>query len=96
MLANSDVAGIILLRGGYGASRSLPYLDFDLIRSNPKPLVGYSDITTLLNPMPRLTGLVTFHGPIADQVYTPYTLAQFRKVVQPPETPTLLAAPPPV
>ena len=95
MVADPDVAGIICLRGGYGASRTLPYLDFDLIRRNPKPLIGYSDITTLLNPIQRLTGLVTFHGPIADQVYTPYTLAQFRKVVQTPETPTLLAAPPP-
>ena len=58
-----------------------------LIRHNPKPLIGYSDITTLLNPIQRLTGLVTFHGPIADQVYTPYTLAQFQKVVQRLETP---------
>ena len=95
MFADPDVAGIICLRGGYGASRTLPYLDFDLIRRNPKPLIGYSDITTLLNPIQRLTGLVTFHGPIAGQSYTPYTLAQFQKVVQNPETPTLLAAPPP-
>ena len=95
MFADPAVAGIVCLRGGYGASRMLPYLDFDLIRRNPKPLVGYSDITTLLNPIQRLTGLVTFHGPIAAQTYTPYTLAQFRRVLQSPEAPILLAEPPP-
>ena len=95
MFADSAVDGIICLRGGYGASRTLPYLDFDLIRRHPKPLIGYSDITSLLNPIHKLTGLATFHGPIADQTYTPYTLAQFRKVVQAPEAPTPLAAAPP-
>ena len=83
MFADPEVAGIICLRGGYGASRTLPYLDFELIRRNPKPLIGYSDITTLLNPIQRLTGLVTFHGPIAAQTYTPYTLASFGKFCRP-------------
>jgi muramoyltetrapeptide carboxypeptidase len=95
LFADPEVAGIICLRGGYGASRTLPHLDFDLIRRNPKALIGYSDITSLLNPIQQRTGLVTFHGPIADQTYTPYTLAQFQKVVQTPEAPTVLAAAPP-
>lgn len=95
MFADPEVAGIICLRGGYGASRTLPHLDFDLIRRNPKPLVGYSDITSLLNPIRQLAGLVTFHGPMADQTYTPYTLAEFRKVLQAPEAPTVLAVAPP-
>jgi muramoyltetrapeptide carboxypeptidase len=95
MFADPEVDGIICLRGGYGASRTLPHLDFDLIRRNPKALIGYSDITSLLNPIQKLTGLVTFHGPIADQKYTPYTLAQFQKVVQTPAAPAALAAPPP-
>jgi len=49
--------------GGWGSARTLPLLDFDLIRRNPKVLVGYSDATALLNAVHSQTGLVTFHGP---------------------------------
>ncbi|MEE4110543.1 MAG: LD-carboxypeptidase, partial [Halieaceae bacterium] len=49
--------------GGWGSARTLPLLDFELIRRNPKVLVGYSDATALLNAVHSQTGLVTFHGP---------------------------------
>ena len=95
MFADPEVAGIVCLRGGYGCSRLLPLLDFDLIRRNPKVLVGYSDVTALLNPIHARTGLVTFHGPIADQTYSAYTLAEFRKVVVAGESGVTLGAAPP-
>lgn len=60
-----SVAAIHPIRGGWGSSRLLPYLDFDRIRRNPKIIVGYSDITALLLGIHAKTGLVTFHGPIA-------------------------------
>ena len=41
----------------------LPHLDYDLIRSNPKVVAGFSDVTALLNGVQARTGLVTFHGP---------------------------------
>ncbi|MFP3449266.1 LD-carboxypeptidase, partial [Pseudomonas sp. SIMBA_067] len=47
---------------GYGSMRLLDRLDFDLIRRNPKPLIGYSDITALHAAIYRHSGLVTFHG----------------------------------
>ena len=50
-------------RGGWGSARLLPHLDFDTIRRNPKVILGYSDITALLNGIHARTGLVTFHGP---------------------------------
>jgi len=58
------VDAIICGRGGYGANRVLPLLDFDLIRSHPKIFMGYSDITALLTSITQKTGLVTFHGPM--------------------------------
>lgn len=79
--ADPSVDGIFCLHGGYGASRILPLLDYEAIRKNPKVLCGYSDITALLNAIHRLTGLVTFHGPVGSEVQTDYTLASFRKVI---------------
>jgi muramoyltetrapeptide carboxypeptidase len=49
--------------GGWGSARLLPYLDYDLIRANPKAIAGFSDVTALLNGVHAKTGLVTFHGP---------------------------------
>ena len=51
-------------RGGYGANRVLPLLDYDLIRKNPKIFIGYSDITAYLTSITQKTNLVTFHGPM--------------------------------
>ena len=95
LFADESVDAIFCVRGGYGASRLLPLLDFDLIRHNPKVLLGYSDITALLLSIYKKCGLVTFHGPIAGQTFTAYTLAEFKKVLVEPQVPALLAAPPP-
>lgn len=61
--ADPAVAGIVCLRGGYGATRLLERLDVDLARANPKPLVGFSDVTALHVALGQRAGLVTFHGP---------------------------------
>ena len=66
--ADPSVDAIFCLHGGYGASRILPLLDYETIKKNPKVLCGYSDITALLNAIHRLTGLVTFHGPVGSEV----------------------------
>ncbi len=63
LFADSEVDIVQLLRGGYGASQVVPHLDFDLIAENPKPLVGYSDVTALHVAIRQRTGLVTFYGP---------------------------------
>ncbi len=64
LFADDSVAAIWCARGGAGAGRLLWRLDEDLIRSHPKLLVGYSDITYLHLFLGRL-GLVTLHGPLA-------------------------------
>lgn len=61
------------VRGGYGCTRLLPMLDFDLIRKHPKPLIGYSDITALHIALQQKAGLVSFHGQVGGAEITPFT-----------------------
>ncbi|WP_223505493.1 LD-carboxypeptidase [Pseudomonas sp. GL-RE-29] len=62
--ADREVDAIICLRGGYGTPRLLDRIDFDLLRNNAKPFIGYSDITALHLAISRYAGFVTFHGPL--------------------------------
>lgn len=62
--ADTSIDAIFCLRGGYGTPRLLDRLDFDLLQANPKPFVGYSDITALHVAINRYAGFVTFHGPM--------------------------------
>jgi muramoyltetrapeptide carboxypeptidase len=94
MFANDAVAGIVCYTGGWGSPRVLPYLDYDLIAKKPKVLIGYSDITALLNAIHQRTGLVTFHGPVASSSFDPYSLENFRKTVMTAEPIGLLSPPP--
>ena len=64
MFADPGVEAIFCVRGGYGSSQVLPYLDYDCIRCNPKIFVGYSDVTSLHTVLQKQCGLVTFHGPM--------------------------------
>ena len=64
MFKNPKVDAIICARGGYGANKVLPLLDYDLIKNNPKIFLGYSDITAFLLSISQKTELITFHGPM--------------------------------
>ncbi|WP_150450839.1 S66 peptidase family protein [Arenibacter lacus] len=81
IFANPKVAGILCARGGYGCTRIMNMIDFDLIRKNPKVFIGFSDITALLNAMYQKTGLITFHGPVGSTITDDYSIAQLEKVV---------------
>ncbi|MCB0558319.1 MAG: LD-carboxypeptidase [Lewinellaceae bacterium] len=87
MFSDDSVAGIWCARGGYGCSRLLPAIDYKLIAKKPKALIGYSDITALLNAIYQKTGLVGFHGPVGASELTEYTEAQFRAVVMEGQAP---------
>ncbi|MGH7397828.1 MAG: S66 peptidase family protein [Candidatus Rokuibacteriota bacterium] len=95
MFADDDVDAIWCLRGGYGASRILPALDYALMQRKPKALIGYSDITALHMAIHRHAGLVTFHGPVAFRAFTPYTLGELRRALWTAEVPARLGGPPP-
>ena len=61
--SDKNVKMIITAIGGFNVNQILPYLDYELIKANPKILCGYSDITALLHAIYAKTGLVTYHGP---------------------------------
>jgi muramoyltetrapeptide carboxypeptidase len=62
LFADDEVDVVQMLRGGYGASQVVPLLDYNVIAANPKPFVGYSDVTALHVAIRQRTGLVTFYG----------------------------------
>lgn len=64
MFRDDAADAVMCARGGYGALRLLATLDYDLIGANPKPFIGFSDITALHQALFVKTGLVTFHGPM--------------------------------
>ena len=64
MLRDPEVKAIICARGGYGSGRLLPLLDPSTVRQHPKIIVGFSDLTYLLNDFVQRAGLITFHGPM--------------------------------
>ena len=81
MFRNDEVDAILCIRGGYGTMRLLPFIDYDLIRQNPKILIGYSDITALIQAFNKQTGLVGFHGVVGTSAFTDYTMQNFRDIL---------------
>ena len=67
MFQDKKIKAIFCARGGYGSMRLLDNIRYDLIRKNPKILVGYSDITALLMAIYKMTGLVSIHGPMVGE-----------------------------
>lgn len=80
MFVDREVKAIVCARGGSGAARLLPLLDYGLIARNPKILLGYSDITALHCAIHARTGLVTFHGPIGIGSWNRFNADQFRRL----------------
>jgi muramoyltetrapeptide carboxypeptidase len=60
---DKKVKAILTVIGGYNSNQLLKYLDYNLIKNNPKILCGYSDITALTNAITHKTGLITYSGP---------------------------------
>lgn len=76
------VQGIFCIRGGYGAARLLPLLDFTTICKHPKVFVGFSDVTALHLAFNQLCGFVTFHGPMPGAGYRrldPFSLESLKQ-----------------
>lgn len=80
MFGNKNIKAVVCIRGGSGAARILPLIDYALIRKNPKPILGYSDITALHNAINAQTGLITFHGPNGSGSWNSFNANQFRNV----------------
>lgn len=64
MFKDKGIKGIFAIRGGYGASRILDMLDYNMIKKNPKVFAGYSDVTALHNVFNEKCKFITFHTPM--------------------------------
>jgi len=76
-----EVKGVWCVRGGGGAPRMLPDIDYAMIKKNPKVFIGFSDITALHIAISQNTGLVTFHGPVGSSNFNDYTKGHALDVV---------------
>lgn len=83
MFLDKEVKVILAMLGGYGTSRIVDKLDYEVIKNNPKLLMGFSDITVLLNSIYKLTGIPTAHGPVGIYLgrenYDEFSLADFNQ-----------------
>jgi muramoyltetrapeptide carboxypeptidase LdcA involved in peptidoglycan recycling len=81
--ADPSVNAVLTVIGGFNSNQLLKYIDYDLIRKNPKIFCGYSDITALQNAFFAKTGLVTYSGPhfttFAMKQRFDFTLDHFKK-----------------
>ena len=93
LFADPQVQGICAVRGGWGAARTLPFLNFETIRTNPKALFGFSDITALHMAIPAKTGLVTFHAPTGFSAWTEFSANWFRRVLMDGEAASFINEP---
>ena len=64
MFMDRTIDAVICARGGTGSLRLLDKLDYKVIKKNPKPFMGYSDITVLLQSITKKCGFVTYHSPM--------------------------------
>src|SRR3989344_1696037 len=83
--SDKSVKGILTAVGGMNCNQLLRYLDWDLIKNNPKVFIGYSDTTALQNAIYAKTGLVTYSGPsywsFRQKLHFDYTLEYFKKCI---------------
>lgn len=81
--SDKNIKAILTVIGGFNSNQLLRYVDWGLIKNNPKILCGFSDITALNNAFFAKTGLVTYSGPhyssFGQKLYFDYTLDYFKK-----------------
>jgi len=81
MFTDPSIDAIICARGGYGANKVIPLLDYELIKKNPKIFLGYSDITSYLISITQRSELVTFHGPMLSSYKDGFVEYNFNQMI---------------
>ena len=79
--SNKDVKGIFIVKGGEDSNSLFDYIDYELIKENPKIICGFSDSTSVLNVINLKTNLVTYHGPTFKSLTSWETDYGFRCVI---------------
>lgn len=84
-LRDESIKAIVCASGGYNANDLLPLVDWEILKKNPKPIIGSSDNTVLLNTIFAKTGIVTYFGPnfykFGMKIGLEYTLDYFKKCI---------------
>ena len=80
-LQDPEIDALWCLRGGYGMMRILDGIDYHALESNPKPIIGYSDITALHAAVQRKCWLVSYHGPTAREPMSKFSRDSFERAV---------------
>ena len=84
---DKNIKAVLTAIGGFNSNQILEYINYDLIKNNPKIICGFSDITALLNAIYAKTGLVTYYGPhyssFGMKEGFEYTMDYFKKIFMP-------------
>lgn len=92
-LRDPAVDAVWCLRGGYGTTRILSRVDLDALRRQPKAVIGYSDVTSLVNAIPLRAGVVAFHAPMAREPLSAFSRRHLERVLGAPEPAGVLERP---
>ena len=82
MFRDKEVKAIFCLSGGFNSNTTFEYLDYKLIKNNPKSLCGFSDSTSLENVIYAKTGVITFNGPTFKSLTSWATEYGFKQVIK--------------
>lgn len=82
MFDKIKVKAIFCLSGGFNSNTTFEYLNYNLIKRNPKPICGFSDSTSLTNVIYAKTGMITFNGPTFKSLTTWETEYGFKEVIK--------------
>jgi len=89
MIYDDSVKAIMAMRGGWGSNRLLNLIDYDAVSRNPKIIIGFSDVASLLLAIYAKTGLITFYGPVATSKFGKFTTSWVKEILFEGKSPTL-------
>lgn len=80
-MEDKSIKALLTMRGGWGCARMLDLLDYETIAANPKIIMGFSDITSLINAIYAKTGMITYHGPCGYSSWGDFTKQEVTKAL---------------
>lgn len=82
MFLDKEVKAIFCVKGGEDSNSTFEYMDYELIKNNPKIICGFSDNTSITNMIHEKTGLITFNGPTFKSLTSWETDYAFKEVIK--------------
>lgn len=82
LFADKEIKMLFCATGGFNSNSLFDYLDYEIIKNNPKIICGFSDSTSILNVIHEKTNLITFHGPTFKSLTTWETDYAFKEIIK--------------